>query len=123
MYLLSPLAHIHVSGFRQSRPASAQDLLAETALVKVSDRPPVTRFGGHLSVYLSLHQPGASRHLPVPPAFTDNCLNLSIDFPASRPLVLPSLGVSPYYLPEIFLPGFWLLTVSAPAAAKSLSCV
>lgn len=82
-----------------------------------------------LSTCLSTNQGLSSQwttpscHLPVPPAFPDNCLNLSIDFSASRPLVLPSLGVSPYYLPEIFLPAFWLLIVSAPAAAESLSCV
>ena len=93
--------------FRQSRPASAHDLLTETALVTVSDRPPVTRFGGHLFIYLSLHQSGAFRPVdlpfPSPPSSLLPsqilCLNLSIDFPASGPLVSFSLGVSPYHLP------------------------
>ena len=93
--------------FRQSCPAGAHDLLTETALVPVSDRLCITRFGGPLSVYLSLHQPGAFRPVDLPfpsppsshPPSQILCLNRSIDFPASRPLVSPSLGVSPYHLP------------------------
>lgn len=72
-------------------------LLTETALVKVSDRPPVTEFGGHLSVHLSLHHSVAFK--PVDHSFPSSpsslppsqtlLLSLSIDFHAEDwPLIL-----------------------------------